>query len=162
MRNILNLNVAAALVAIAAAAFAAFMAAKSTAPTATADKVHRLALQVSDNAPEKMNAVLNVASNVVRHYTGKGEMVEVQVVAFNAGLNMLRTDKSPVLDRLKVFAESMPNVTFDACENTRQGMAKAEGKKPDEIPLVPNAKVVPAGVVTLIDLDKSGWTIIRP
>lgn len=147
---------------VAAAFAAAFIALATIAPAGAAEKMHKLALQISDSDPQKMNAVLNVASNVVKHYTGKGEMIEVQIVAFNAGLNMLRTDKSPVLDRLKVFAESMPSVSFDACDNTREGMAKAEGKTPNEIPLVANAKIVPAGVVTLMELDQAGWTIVRP
>ena len=59
---------------------------------------HRLALQISDNDPAKMNAVLNVAANVSKYYSDKGDEVEIQIVAFNAGLNMLRQDKSPVLD----------------------------------------------------------------
>ena len=46
-----------------------------------------------------MNAVLNVAA--ARYYAGIGEEVEIRIVAFNAGLNMLRTDRSPVLARLK-------------------------------------------------------------
>ena len=53
---------------------------------------HRLALQVSDNDPQKMTTVLNVAANVTRHYESIGETVEIRIVAFNAGLHMLRTD----------------------------------------------------------------------
>ncbi|MDB2517133.1 hypothetical protein N9X22_07755, partial [Planktomarina temperata] len=79
---------------------------------------HKLALQISDNNPQKMNTVLNVAANVVRHYEGLGETIEVRVVAFNAGLHMLREDTSPVLERLQSFGASMPNVTFAACSNT--------------------------------------------
>lgn len=131
-------------------------------PAAAADKVHHLALQISDNSPEKMTAVLNVAANVSRHYSEVGEEVEIRIVAFNAGLNMLRTDKSPVLDRLKSFGESMPNVAFEACGNTRDTMARNEHKKPEEIPLLAGAKVVTAGVVSLIELSEKGWTIIRP
>ena len=41
-------------------------------------------------------------------------------------------------------------------------MARNEGKKPSEIPLVPGAKIVPAGVVELIELNEQGWTIVRP
>ena len=96
-------------------------------PAAAADKVHKLALQIS-----------------------------------NAGLNMLRTDKSPVLDRLKSVSESMPNVVFEACGNTRDNMAKAEGKTPEEIPLFAGSKIVKAGVVSLIELHEKGWVIVRP
>lgn len=120
---------------------------------------HRLALQISDNNPQKMNTVLNVAANVARYYSDKGEEVEIRVVAFNAGLHMLRTDTSPVLERLKSFEQSMPNVTFAACDNTLAAMAKKEGKVPE---LVTVAEHVPAGVVDLITLDEAGWTIVRP
>ena len=120
---------------------------------------HHLALQISDNDPDKMTAVLNVASNVSRLYAAKGEEVEIQVVAFNAGLHMLRVDTSPIKDRLQSFSQSMPNVSFKACNNTREAMAKREGK---EIEIVPNATIVPAGAITLIELSEKGWTVLRP
>lgn len=140
---------------------AACLALVAVATTALAqdDGVHRLALQISDNDPDKMTAVLNVAANVSRYYSDIGEEVEVRIVAFNAGLHMLRTDTSPVLDRVKGFGQSMPNVSFAACENTVAGMTKKEGK---EIPIVETAQMVPAGVVDLMTLDEQGWTIIRP
>ena len=131
-------------------------------PTWAAGKSHRVALQISDETPDKMNAVLNVAANLARHYAAKGEEIEIRIVAFNAGLNMLRTDRSPVLARLKSVSESLHNVSFEACNNTRENMARAEGKKPEEIPLYSAAKVVPSGVVELLELNEAGWTILRP
>src|SRR5207237_9157263 len=101
----------------------------------------------------------NVAANVSQYYSGKGEEVEIQIVAFNAGLHMLREDTSPVKPRLRSFAQGMPNVSFKACQNTRDNMAKREGAVP---PLVANAELVPAGVVTLMELGERGWTIVRP
>ena len=120
---------------------------------------HKLALQISDNNPQKMNTVLNVAANVTRYYESQGETVEVRIVAFNAGLHMLRKDTSPVLERLDAFGASMPNVTFAACENTIAGMTKKEGKEP---PIVEIVEHVPAGVVDLMTLSEAGWTVIRP
>jgi intracellular sulfur oxidation DsrE/DsrF family protein len=120
---------------------------------------HKLALQISDNNPQKMTTVLNVAANVTRHYESIGETVEVRIVAFNAGLHMLRVDTSPVLDRLNSFGASMPNVTFAACGNTIDAMTKKEGKA---TPIAAVAERVPAGVVDLMTLDEAGWTIVRP
>lgn len=120
---------------------------------------HKLALQISDNNPQKMTTVLNVAANVTRYYESLGETVEVRIVAFNAGLHMLRTDTSPVLERLESFGASMPNVTFAACGNTITGMTKKEGKP---TPIIEIAEHVPAGVVDLMTLNENGWTIIRP
>jgi uncharacterized protein len=127
-------------------------------PAIAAEK-HKLALQISDNDPDKMNAVLNVAANVSKFYSDKGEEVDIQIVAFNAGLHMLRDDTSPVKPRLKSFKEGMPNVSFMACENTLDAMTRKEGKEPA---LVDNARRVKAGVVTLIELGEKGWTIVRP
>ena len=120
---------------------------------------HKLALQVSDNDPGKMNATLNVAANVSKYYSDKGEEVEIQIVAFNAGLHMLREDTSPVKTRLTSFKQGMPNVSFIACQNTIDAMTQTEGK---DIPIVANATRVPAGGVTLIELAEKGWTIVRP
>ena len=130
----------------------------AVAPANAANK-HRLALQISDNDAAKMNAVLNVAANVSKYYSDKAEEVEIEIVAFNAGLHMLRADTSPVQVRLKSFKQGMPNVSFMACENTLTAMTRNEGKEP---PLVDNATRVPAGVVTLIELAEKGWTIVRP
>jgi intracellular sulfur oxidation DsrE/DsrF family protein len=127
-------------------------------PAGAAEK-HKLALQISDNDPAKMNAVLNVAANVSKYYSDKGEEIEIQIVAFNAGLHMLREDTSPVKPRLQSFKQGMPNVSFMACENTLEAMTRNEGKEP---PLVENAERVKAGVVTLIELGEKGWTIVRP
>ena len=126
---------------------------------AIAAEKHKLALQISDNDPDKMNAVLNVAANVSKFYSDKGEEVDIKIVAFNAGLHMLRDDTSPVKPRLKSFKEGMPNVSFMACENTLDAMTRKEGKEPA---LVDNAGRVKAGVVTLIELGEKGWTIVRP
>jgi intracellular sulfur oxidation DsrE/DsrF family protein len=124
-----------------------------------AEGPHKLALQISDNDPDKMNAVLNVAANVSRYYSDKAEEIEIQIVAFNAGLNMLRDDTSPVKPRISSFKDSMPNVSFIACKNTLDTWTKRDGKV---APLVSNAKLVEAGVVTLIELSEKGWTIVRP
>jgi uncharacterized protein len=141
------------------ALFAALLLLPLAFAPASAMEKHRLALQISDNDPAKMNAVLNVAANVSKYYADKGDEVEIEVVAFNAGLHMLREDTSPVKPRLKSFKQGMPNVSFMACENTLAAMTKTEGKEP---PLVDNATRVPAGIVTLIELGEKGWTIVRP
>ena len=128
-------------------------------PHAADAKVHHVAIQVSVNDPAVMNLALNNAVNVAQEFSAKGEDVEIEIVTYGPGLHMLRNDTSPVTARLKSIGESMPNVVFAACGNTRKAMQKAEGK---EIPLVSQAKVVPAGVVRLMELQEQGWSYIRP
>ncbi len=120
---------------------------------------HRLALQISDDDPIKMRAVLDVAANVSRHYSGQGEDVEIVVVAFNGGLDMLLADRSPVKERLVNFLKSMPNVSFIACGNTLETLAAKEDRRP---PLIEGVSVTQVGVAALMDLAEKNWTIVRP
>ena len=126
-----------------------------------ADKTHRVAFQVDQNDPAVMNLVLNNVSNMMAYYHGKGEQAQIEVVAYGPGLNMLRADTSPVKDRLKGMAhDSFPSgVTFSACGVTKEGMEKREGHP---IAIVPEASVVPSGVVRLTELEESGWSYLRP
>jgi intracellular sulfur oxidation DsrE/DsrF family protein len=118
---------------------------------------HRLAVQVNVNDPAVMNLALNNVSNVVQHYDKLGQKVEIEVVAFGPGLHMLRDDTSPV--KAKSMSETMPQLAFSACGNTRENMTRAEAK---DIPIISQAKVVKAGVVRLMELQERGWSYLRP
>lgn len=124
-------------------------------------KPHRVAIQVDQNVPEVMNLALNNASNVIEYYRGRNEEVEVEIVTYGPGLHMLRADTSPVKDRIRHMAEnSFPaKITFAACNNTKQGMEKREGHA---ITIIPQATIVPSGVVQLMELQEKGWSYVRP
>ena len=126
-----------------------------------ADKPHRVAIQVDQNDPQVMNLALNNATNVIEHYRAKNEDVDVDIITYGPGLHMLRSDTSPVQDRIKRLKDiAFPGkIQFSACNNTRQGMAKAEGR---EISIIPDATLVPSGVVRLMELQEQGWSYVRP
>jgi intracellular sulfur oxidation DsrE/DsrF family protein len=124
-------------------------------------KSHRVAIQVDQNDPQVMNLALNNATNVIEYYRGKNEDVDVDIVAYGPGLHMLRDDTSPVKDRIKRLKElTFPGkIQFSACNNTKQGMEKAEGHA---IPVLSDATIVPSGVVRLMELQEQGWSYVRP
>ncbi len=128
---------------------------------AAADKAHRVAIQVDQNDPQVMNLALNNATNVIEYYRARNEDVEVDIVTYGPGLHMLRSDTSPVQDRIKRLKDmAFPgNIQFSACNNTKQGMEKVEGKA---ISILPDATIVPSGVVRLMELQEQGWSYIRP
>jgi intracellular sulfur oxidation DsrE/DsrF family protein len=72
---------------------------------------------------------------------------------------MFRADTSPVKDRIETLKSTIPGVTLSMCGNAKAGMEKAEGH---EIPVLDGARVVPAGIVRLIELQEQGWSYIRP
>jgi intracellular sulfur oxidation DsrE/DsrF family protein len=106
-----------------------------------------------------MNLALNNARNVVEHYKSKGEEVAIEIVTFGPGLHMLRDDTSPVKQRIAAMALETPGVTFIACANTQANMSKQENK---QISLISEAKVMPSGVVRIMELQGQGYSYLRP
>jgi uncharacterized protein len=124
-------------------------------------KSHRVSIQVDQNDPQVMNLALNNASNVIEYYRAKNEDVDIDIVTYGPGLHMLRDDTSPVKDRIKRLKElTFPGkIQFSACNNTKQGMEKAEGKA---VSIISDATLVPSGVVHLMELQEQGWSYVRP
>ena len=150
MRNILRLTA----IALMSLAFA-------SAGNAADVKPHHIAIQVDQNDPQVMNLALNNVNAIIEHYRAQNEDVDIDVVAYGPGLHMLRADTSPVQDRIKRLKDMVfpGKIQFSACNNTKQGMEKAEGHA---ISVVPDATIVPSGVVHLMELQEQGWSYVRP
>jgi intracellular sulfur oxidation DsrE/DsrF family protein len=162
-RSILVVALCAAVLSLPHASRPAMAQSKqSTAspPAPGIDKMaHRLILQVNTNEPAVMNLALNNAANAEQHYKSIGEEIQIEIVAFGPGLNMLRADTSPVKERIKSLAETSRSISFAACDNTRANMSRTEQK---EITLISQATVVPSGVVRVMELQEKGWSYVRP
>jgi uncharacterized protein len=124
-------------------------------------KPHRIAIQVDQNDPDVMNQALNNATNVIEYYRARNEDADVEIVTYGPGLHMLRADTSPVQDRIRRLKgmASPGKIQFSVCNNTKQGMEKTEGHA---ISILPDASIVPSGVVRLMELQEQGWSYIRP
>ena len=131
------------------------MAAPDPSPVAAS----KVVLHVDQNDPAVMNLALNNVQNVASHYKAAGLPVTIEVVAYGPGLHMLRADTSPIKARLASFTLELPDVRFSACENTQTNMSKAEGKP---VPILSDARLVPSGVVRLIELQQQSYAYIKP
>jgi intracellular sulfur oxidation DsrE/DsrF family protein len=150
VRNILRLTA----IALMSLAFA-------SAGNAADVKPHHIAIQVDQNDPQVMNLALNNVNAIIETYRARNEDVDIDVVAYGPGLHMLRADTSPVQERIKRLKDMVfpGKIQFSACNNTKQGMEKAEGHA---ISVVSDATIVPSGVVHLMELQEQGWSYVRP
>lgn len=120
---------------------------------------HKIVIHVDENDAARMNMALNNASNIDAYYKEKGEEVTIELVTYGPGLVMLIDGKSPVQDRIASFEQNFDNISFRACGNTHRKMSQKAGS---EIKLLPQAKMVPSGVVHLSERQEEGWSYIRP
>ncbi len=116
--------------------------------------VARVALQISDSSGAKQQLVLNVARNLIKFYGA--DKVDVEVVAFGPGLRLLFKDNA-LGDQIQSLAAE--GVRFSACDNTITAMTKKLGHAPE---LSSEARIVPAGIVRLVELNKAGFFVSRP
>jgi intracellular sulfur oxidation DsrE/DsrF family protein len=141
-------------------AFVVALFVASPVSAAENSKQHRVAMHVDQNDLDVMNLALNNAKNVIEYYQQRGEDIVIEIVAYSGGLHMLRSDTSQVKDRIKeMVGKYATRIKFAACNNTIQGMEKREGHA---ISIIPEAIIVSAGVVELVELQEQGWSYIRP
>lgn len=114
-------------------------------------KKHGVVMQVSDNNPALWNLTLNNAKNL-QQALGK-DNVDIEIVAYGPGLKMLMFD-SEVGARL---GEAEKNgVAIVACGNTMKA------QKVTEKDLYEGVKVVPGGVIEIMEKQEAGWAYIKP
>ena len=111
---------------------------------------NRALFQVTDNDPARWTLILNNMQNL-REGVG-GEPVEIELVAYGPGINMLKSDSS-VKQRIAEALKS--GVKVNACQNTMNGMKLTT---PD---MLPEIGYVPSGVVEVMRKQQQGWAYIR-
>jgi intracellular sulfur oxidation DsrE/DsrF family protein len=132
---------------------------------------HKFVLQVSDGNPATFTQVLNVAGNLQKAYGLPN--VEVEIVAFGYGLNMLIPKKAKDKTKKEMDAAKAQEViqqridglaanqvAFAACETTIKGMTKKLGHAPA---LNKNAVIAKGGgIVRIAELVGKGYILVRP
>jgi uncharacterized protein len=130
------------------------------AARAAEDKPHRLVIHVGGGDTGQMKVALANTVNAIEFYAKISKTIAIELVANGPGYEMLR-DTSPTKDRIAEIHKQYPFVVFSACQNSRAGLAKAEGKTIEQIVELPEATDVPAGIVRLSELQEQGWSYVR-
>lgn len=115
---------------------------------------HKFVLQISDMDPSKQTLVLNVASNILKHY-GQ-DQAEVEIVAFGPGLRLLFEGNNNA-SRIDGLVES--GVRFFACQNTIDNMSRIIG---EPIKVNSHASSGKGGIVRIKELVDQGYMLAKP
>ena len=113
---------------------------------------HFAIFHISSGDEFAQKLVLNNAQNLSNFYGP--DKVAIEVVAYGPGLRALFKENTNSA-RIQRMAEQQ-GITFSACANTMKNMGRGEPT------LNKVAKVVPGGVVRIMELQEAGWSYIRP
>jgi intracellular sulfur oxidation DsrE/DsrF family protein len=112
-------------------------------------------MQVSDADPTHYQAVLDISNNLTKRY-GQ-EMIDIEVIAFGAGVPMLFAEESKFAGRIASLQEH--GVRFYVCGNTLDTLERKHHKRPE---VFPGVEIAQTGVKFLIDEIKRGYIPIHP
>ena len=117
-----------------------------------AEPKHRAVMQMSEPQGDEWNYLLAHVQNMQIAFANDGG-VEIEVVFFGPGLNMLRKTNSGHGDILKRFSDQ--GVKFAACRNSMRDRNLTTED------LFPFAITVDAGVAELVRKQETGWAYIK-
>lgn len=113
-------------------------------------KTHRVVFAVTSGDEMDWHISLGNIGNLISGL--KPDTVEVEVVAFAGGINMVKADSSVAADIAKLQAEG---VKFVACQNSMRAH-HLELKD-----LLPGMGSVPSGIVEVVTKQEQGWVYIK-
>ncbi len=115
-------------------------------------------LHIGDHDLVKFNALLDRAESIITRYQDDMQLIELEVVANAAGLDLLRESGSPYAQRVKQISKDYPNIRFIACSNAIERFREKEGVEPDFIPVVQKG---PTALDQVVKRMNQGWTYIK-
>lgn len=118
-------------------------------------KKHKVVIQVNSDDPALHQMALGNALNMQKAWGM--DNVDIEIVMFNKGLS-LASGESPESKRLPNLVQQ--NISFSMCKNTIDRAAtQNNGVAPK---LEEGVKVVPSGVVRIVELQEQGYSYLRP
>jgi uncharacterized protein len=115
----------------------------------------RLVLQMSSSAPRDHQAVLDIASNLLRHFGGP-DLVDIEILTYGQGVQMVLA-KAAQQSRIESLMAG--GVRFYICENTLNTLQALEKR---EIAVLPGVQRVPSGIAYLLQQVDAGYKSVQP
>lgn len=117
----------------------------------------KIVLHVDSAEPVKLKTLLDDVDYLLARQVSHGKPVQVEVIANNYGVNLLRADVSPYAARIEALTRQHANISFIACGQTMRRLT-GEGVK---VELLPQARVAPTAIGQIINRLQHGWTYIK-
>ncbi|MHB1247615.1 MAG: hypothetical protein ACYCZH_14330 [Sulfuriferula sp.] len=117
----------------------------------------KIVLHIDSDQPLKLQTLLDDVDYLLQHQKVIGQPVQIEVIANNYGLDLLRTDVTPHAARIEKLAQQHANISFVACGQTMRRLGR-EGVK---VKLLPETRVAPTAIGEIINRLQHGWTYIK-
>lgn len=120
-------------------------------------RVDRILLHLDSNQPEHYRRTLDQAEALIKLAREEQVSLRLEILVNSDGLDLVRADRSPHVERVLNMARAHDNLRFVACNNTIQRVRRA-GQR---VVLVPEVEVAPSAIGEIVDRLRDGWSYIK-
>jgi intracellular sulfur oxidation DsrE/DsrF family protein len=117
----------------------------------------RILVHVASSRGEVVDSALQEVEDYLRDARAAGRRVQVEIVANNTGMDILRVDTSAYAKRLERLRTAYPNLTYIACNQTADRLRE----KGIAVELLPGVHVAPTALDEIVKRMQQGWVYIR-
>ena len=117
----------------------------------------RIVMHVSTDDAQRLETALSEVEELLASYRAQGRPAQLEVVANYDGINLLRADVSPYLQRIRALKADYDGVSFLACARAIERLRL----KGVTVNLVPEADIIPGALEAIVDRLQDGWVYIR-
>lgn len=115
----------------------------------------RVVLHISESDPQQFDAALNYIEKFLDKNQTEGSRIEV--IANSGGLDLMRTDTSPVKQRVVAMMRMHDNVHFIACANGLRNLHK----RGIDAPIIADIDTDKTAIDHIIGRLHAGWTYVK-
>lgn len=118
----------------------------------------KVLFHLNSRDPEVARNALDELEGVLNFYESTGEKAQIELITNGGGIEMLRADTSPFVDRILAMQKRYTNLTFVTCQNTIDRLKRERGVTAR---LIPGTVVIDSGVAQIMRRQQEGWAYIQ-
>jgi hypothetical protein len=107
---------------------------------------------------DQLSQALDDIESTLKHYRETRQSAHVEVVVNGKGLELVRIDTSAFAGRIQRLQREYDNLTFAACQNTIERLAREQGII---VRLLPGVITIDSGMAEIMRRQNQGWTYLQ-
>lgn len=118
----------------------------------------KVLIHLARDDAEQLSQALDDIESTLKHYREIRQSARVEVVVNGKGLELVRIDTSAFAGRIQRLQREYDNLTFAACQNTIDRLAREQGII---VRLLPGVITIDSGMAEIMRRQNQGWTYLQ-
>ena len=131
----------------------------AASPGRAQEALHRMLIHVDSPDADVMTETLHNATNTIDTIRKQRGTVAIEIVANGPRTSMFIDALSPVKPEVQRLHAAYPEVVMSACGIS---LAHTEDSMKKQLTVMPEARIVPSGVVRIMELEEQHWAYLKP